>query len=210
VRPPPQERYRQLIARHAPGRSIIDVGCMWRVNGAYAFHAARHGAARVVGLDSAEPTTEFCARNRELSDVVEFVRGDINDPGSVDLVGSFDVVFCAGVLYHMPNPLFTLAHLRRICDDTLILASPTIAEGRAPQAAVFLPYLDSSERQRVTFPSPLPKLGLDVAFEPDRGYANWFWLFTPSCLAGMLKTAGFDVQEVYAYPRAVCYVCRGT
>jgi hypothetical protein len=74
----------------------------------------------------------------------------------------------------MPNPLLTLAHVRRICTETLILASPTITERSAPQSAVFLPYLDASERRRLAFPSPGTKLGLDVEFQPDRGYANWF------------------------------------
>ena len=48
-----------LIRRHAPGKSFADIGCMWGVNGEYAFAAEEAGATRVVGVDVFGPTPEF-------------------------------------------------------------------------------------------------------------------------------------------------------
>src|SRR5207237_907334 len=77
----PEALWRDLIARHTPRRSFVDVGCMWRVNGEYAFFAADHGATAVTGIDIAAPTSEFLKRNTESGERVRFIRGDVNAPG---------------------------------------------------------------------------------------------------------------------------------
>ena len=61
---------------------------------------------------------EFLAQNEVRGRRVEFLQGDINDPSTTAAIGTVDCVFCAGVLYHVPNPLATLAQLRRICRKT--------------------------------------------------------------------------------------------
>jgi SAM-dependent methyltransferase len=207
-RPAIPELNRSLIARYAPGRSFADVGCMWKVNGAYAFHALARGASPVIGVDVTPATPEFIAENAAAGDRVRFVHGDINDPATHAAIGRVDVVFCAGVLYHVPNPLFTLEQLRRICGETLILVSAAIPERAVPQAAVFLPYLDAAGRRALNYATPDAKVGLDTEFVPDWGYANWFWGFTPSCVVAMVRTTGFEVLEEHVYPQAVCVVCR--
>jgi hypothetical protein len=49
--------------------------------------------------------------------------------------------------------------------------------------------------------------GVDGGFEPDTGYGNWFWGLTPSCVASMLETAGFRVDERATEPFAQTFVC---
>lgn len=206
----PENDWKNTITGLVPGKSFIDVGCMWGVHGDYAFHAAAHGASPAVGLDRSPATPEFLARNEALGNTVGFFQANIDDPAIEELVGHFDVVFCAGVLYHVPNPLLTLGHLHTICRETLILATPTIPEATQPQSAVFLPQLDSEARRRLAFGTARLKRGLDTAFDPAREYGNWFWLFTPSCVKAMLTTAGFEVREFRAYRRGVMAVCRKT
>src|SRR2546430_13411912 len=41
------DRLPEYVRRHAPGRSFADIGCMWGVNGEYAFIAEEAGATRV-------------------------------------------------------------------------------------------------------------------------------------------------------------------
>lgn len=53
--------------RLAPGRSFLDLGGLWNVNGDVAFHAERAGASRVVLFDGMDPTPEFCDRHRQAS-----------------------------------------------------------------------------------------------------------------------------------------------
>ncbi len=192
-----EERWRELIARHAPGRSFADVGCMWKVDGAYAFLAADRGATAVTGIDVMAATPGFAAANRARADAVRFRQGDVNDPALVDWAGVSDVVFCSGVLYHVPNPVFTLEQLRRICRETLILATASLAGARLPNAAVFVPGLDARRRAGLTYRTRWAKVGLDSPFRPEDGYANWVWLPSPDCVLAMLDVAGFTVRECY-------------
>jgi Methyltransferase domain len=209
-RPPYQERLLASIARHAPGRSFLDVGCMWFVHGAYALEALDRGATDVTGMDLREASPEFAAANRRRGGHVRFVQGDVNDPATIDRVGRHDVVFCSGVLYHVPNPLLTLDRLRALCGEVLILGSATIPEQALPQGAVYYPFLDEPGRKALGHRTPPthPKIGLDTEYRPAWGYSNYFWGFAPSCLEALVRTAGFAPVERYVWRRATCLVCR--
>jgi SAM-dependent methyltransferase len=200
----------RYVERFAPGRSFADIGCMWGVNGEYAFVAERAGAGRVVGVDVFGPTPEFEARRTRDASRVEFVLGDIVSEATLERVGEVDVVLCAGVLYHHPSPFDLLVALRRICRETLILRTATIPEVRGlPHAAVFYPMLDAKSRR----PWNLSSLGLgrqvgiSDAFQPEAGYGNWFWGMSPSCVSAMLAAAGFRVREQAEEGFAQTFVC---
>ncbi|HET7697254.1 MAG TPA: class I SAM-dependent methyltransferase [Vicinamibacterales bacterium] len=187
----------ELIRRHAPGRSFVDVGCMWGVNGEFAFIAEQAGAAAVKAVDVFGPTPEFEQKRTALDSRVEFILGDITRVQTLDAVGPADVVFCAGVLYHHPSPFELLAALRRICRETLILRTSTIPEVRGlPNAAVYFPMLDEDGRELWNLKrlGVLHQAGISKPFQPAEGYGNWFWGLTPSCLESLLKTAGFRVD----------------
>src|SRR5262245_56455873 len=47
------------IRRLAPGKSFADIGCLWGVNGEYAFIAEEAGATKVTAVDVFGPTPEF-------------------------------------------------------------------------------------------------------------------------------------------------------
>jgi len=192
--------YNQLpgyIRKHAPLKSFADIGCMWGVNGEYAFLAEEAGATRVLGVDVFGPTPEFEEKQRVRNSRVEFVLGDIARPETLARVGEVDVVFCAGVLYHHPGPFDLLVAMRRICRETLILRTSTIPEVRGlPNAAVYFPMLDDRSRDLWSLKSLglVHQAGISNEFQPAEGYGNWFWGLTPSCLESLLKTAGFKVE----------------
>ncbi len=201
-------RLSDLVREHAAGGSFVDVGCMWGVNGAYAFLAEEAGATRVVGLDVFGPTPEFTAEQQRRESSVEFVLGDVTDTASLERVGPVDTVLCAGVLYHHPSPFDVLVALRALCRRTLILRTSTIPEvDGVPGVAVYWPMLDERARKRWN----LRSLGLDAqvgitgAFDPGQGYGNWFWGMTPSCLVALVRTAGFDVvrRETEAFAQTL-------
>jgi SAM-dependent methyltransferase len=194
-----------LIRQHAPGKSFVDVGCLWGVNGEYAFVAEEAGATQVKGVDVFGPTPEFEEKRRQRNSNVEFVLGDISAPETLARVGTVDVVFCAGVLYHHPSPFDLLVALRRICRETLILRTSTIPEVRnMPNAAVFFPMLKADARQLWNLRSlgVAWQAGISNEFAPGDGYGNWFWGLTPSCLVSLLQCAGFEVlhrgEEAFA------------
>jgi hypothetical protein len=168
----------QLVARHARGASFADIGAMWNVHGAIAFAAEQAGATRVTALDVMAPTPEFAARQRDSA--VRFVQGDLHEPRTIEEVGVHDVVWCSGLLYHVPHPLLTLERLRAITGRTLLLATETLPfPGRF---AAFAP-------ARWMHPArPMP-------FDPSKGYAPWWWLPTPGAVRAMLSATGFAVAE---------------
>lgn len=185
------------IRKHAPGKSFADIGCMWGVNGEYAFIAEEAGATRIVGVDVFGPTPEFDQKKLARASKVEFVLGDISRGETLTRIGQVDVVFCAGVLYHHPSPFDVLVALRRICRETLILRTSTIPEVEGlPNAAVYFPMLDAKGRELWNLKrlGLLHQAGISNEFQPGEGYGNWFWGLTPSCLESLLRTAGFRVD----------------
>jgi SAM-dependent methyltransferase len=199
------------IRDYAPGKSWVDVGCMWGVDGAHAFLAEEAGARMVKGVDVFGPTPEFERIKVERGSGVDFILGDATDPHIIERVGVADVVFCAGVLYHHPSPYDLLAALRRMCGETLILRTSAIPEvDGLPNAAVYWPNLPPSERRQWSIPWLGKQVGITDGFEAGEGYGNWFWGLSPSCLQALLETAGFRV--VRRFPEAfvqtvVCEVC---
>src|SRR3954452_4637532 len=91
--PPDRE---PLVREHAPGRSFLDVGCMWSVHGRICFVAEEAGATQTTGLDLMGPTPQFEAERERRQSSVTFVQGDVHEPGVVE---PHDVVWCAGVIY---------------------------------------------------------------------------------------------------------------
>src|SRR5262249_5245565 len=121
-RPPGQYgRLNDYVQQFAPGKTFVDVGCMWGVNGAHAFLAEESGASDVCGVDVFGPTPEFDQEHARRRSRVTFVLGDCTAPGTLERIGVRDVVFCAGVLYHHPSPFDVLVALRSICRERLIL-----------------------------------------------------------------------------------------
>ena len=206
-------RLPELIRQHSVGHTFVDVGCMWGVNGEFAFIAEEAGATAVKAVDVFGPTPEFEQQRAERRSRVEFILGDITRRETLEVVGETDVVFCAGVLYHHPSPFDLLIALRSICRQTLILRTSTIPEVRGLQnVAVYFPLLDAKARAlwNLTPLGVLHQEGISNAFQPSAGYGNWFWGLTPSCLESLLQTAGFrvDLRQTEAFAQTV--VCTAT
>jgi 2-polyprenyl-3-methyl-5-hydroxy-6-metoxy-1,4-benzoquinol methylase len=204
------KRLPDYIQTYAPGHSFVDIGCMWGVNGEYAFLAEEFGSTIVKGVDVFGPTPEFDAKKHARNSSVEFILGDASMPETINRVGVMDVVFCAGVLYHHPSPFDLLVALRRMCGQTLILRTSTIPEIEGlPNGAVYFPMLNARERQLWNLKSlGVPRqVGITDGFEPRAGYGNWFWGLSPSCLESLLKTAGFQINHRAPEAFAQTVVC---
>jgi hypothetical protein len=201
----------ELVRRYAPGRSFADIGCMWGVNGEYAFVAEEAGAHPVAGVDVFGPTPEFLSTKKERGSSVEFILGDVSEPEVLRQIGPTQVVLCAGVLYHHPAPFDLLVALRAICTETLIIRSSTIPESpEMKNMAVFWPGL--SDRQRKLWDKSKlgvgVQLGVSTPFDTTAGYGNWFWGLTPSCFRSLVRLAGFEPIEDLPEPWAHTMVCR--
>jgi 23S rRNA (cytosine1962-C5)-methyltransferase len=73
-----QRDNRKAVAHLAAGRRVLDAFCY---SGGFGLHAARAGAAAVVGVDSSEPALELARANARLNGLenVTFVAGDVFD-----------------------------------------------------------------------------------------------------------------------------------
>jgi 2-polyprenyl-3-methyl-5-hydroxy-6-metoxy-1,4-benzoquinol methylase len=127
--PPDRLSFRdQLIRQHARGLSFADVGALWCVSNEKISVAAKAGARStciidVTPLDHSvwDECRQYC-RALGVSDYAEYSQ-DIDDPEVQKIVGSFDFVYCSGVIYHVPSVFYTLQRLRSICERFLMLGS---------------------------------------------------------------------------------------
>ena len=86
------DRLPDYIRAHAPGRTFADIGCMWGVNGGFAFLAEDSGATAVKAVDVFGPTPEFEETRRARASHVEFILGDVTRSETLARVGEADVV----------------------------------------------------------------------------------------------------------------------
>ena len=85
------------------GRRVLDLACNC---GGFSFLAHRHGAAEVVGIDTRSHHIEQAEQITGLLETgpsVRFQTGRIEQADPAHL-GTFDVVFLLGILYHLEGP----------------------------------------------------------------------------------------------------------
>ncbi len=113
-----------LGARGLAGCSVLDIGCS---SGYYSFHAARLGAARVLGVD-ARPEHEEQFRvlhgMLNLSESCAYRHVDM-EYGLEQLQETFDVVLAQGVMYHVYDHPRFLKNLHRLTNKVLVLEGGT-------------------------------------------------------------------------------------
>jgi len=73
-----QRGNRLAVARYAKGRSVLDAFCY---TGGFGLHAAKAGAASVLGVDSSGPAIALAQENAQLNNLagLEFTRADVFD-----------------------------------------------------------------------------------------------------------------------------------
>lgn len=159
------------MPRNLAGMSVLDVGA-W--DGFFSFEAERRGASRVVAVDSFSwngsnwgSKQGFLLARRALGSRVEDMECDVLDLDP-NRLGTFDLVFFLGVLYHMRHPLLALEKVASVTRGRLILETHVDMVGEHRPAVAFYP---GSE------------LGNDTT--------NWCGPNLPA-LEAMLKTVGFE------------------
>ena len=67
---------------------------------------------------------------------------------ALERVGTHDLVWCVGVIYHTPNPFKQIVKLREITGELLYLGTHTIPElPGVRHGCVFYPRLEEADRQ---------------------------------------------------------------
>jgi tRNA (mo5U34)-methyltransferase len=188
VTPGPNDPRRTLERLRLPaslaGKSVLDVGA-W--DGFFAFEAERRGAARVLATDHfcwghGGPGTRagFDLAHRALGSTVESLEIDVLDIGP-DRVGTFDLVLCLGVLYHMRHPLLALERVASVTRERLVVETLVDCLSVRRPVAAFYP-------------------GRELAGDPT----SW-WGPNPAAAVAMLRAVGFPHVEIVARPPSLPY-----
>ncbi|MCS6891437.1 MAG: glutathione S-transferase N-terminal domain-containing protein [Rhodovarius sp.] len=163
----PEFMWQKMAGRDWRGLRVLEIG---PADGFFSLRLAQAGAM-VTCLDyRRKEATGFAVMERLTGLSFDYRLGNLLtlDPRSL---GSFDVVLCLGVLYHLPDPLRGLHVCRQLCRGSLYLES-AYSPDLLPEASIarFL---------------PLREIG-------EGDYTN-FWFPNRQCLIDMLTDAGFSV-----------------
>lgn len=152
----------------------LDVGTM---DGITAFTLKQMGAARVVATDLASRET-FIAAREQLDLDIEYKCPVMLDELPAEIgEDSLDLIVCAGVLYHLLDPLGALVTLRNLLrtDGYLILETQ---------------YLHNEDAAVISFsPSDLKRGNI---------HANTFFRPSYRAICGMIEVAGFKIISTIA------------
>jgi 2-polyprenyl-3-methyl-5-hydroxy-6-metoxy-1,4-benzoquinol methylase len=119
-----EARFAHLASLDLPidGRSVLEVGAgVGRLTGFF----LDRGCSVVVTEARAENVAEL----RRRLPIVDAREADVEE--SLEHLGSFDVVFCYGLLYHLESPLRALRNIAAVCTD-LLLIETMVCDARIP------------------------------------------------------------------------------
>lgn len=213
---PPQLRA-TVLGPLTEGRTFAEVGGLWGTVNEACSIALRSGAREVTMIDITLPGTPLWKRFEERCPAATCVVGDICDHTLAERVGRFDIVYCGGVLYHVPSPINAIHNLLSITSERLMIScavvpnviSNSVGELRIhPGEYLFIPTLGAkrlaivqeyfrSERRLdtvggITRPGRFVKDG-------HVNYAPWWYLFTAGTLTDMCRLFDADVEKVWAH-----------
>ena len=101
------------------GKRVLDVACN---NGGFSVEAIKAGADYVLGIDIVERYLEQAQfiKDALAYDNMEFRNLDVYDL-SAESVGTFDVVLCFGILYHLEDPIRGMKAMSNIATKAMLV-----------------------------------------------------------------------------------------
>jgi 2-polyprenyl-3-methyl-5-hydroxy-6-metoxy-1,4-benzoquinol methylase len=171
------------------GKRIADLGCL---EGGYTVEFARMGM-EALGLEVRPNNFANCLYVKEHTSLpnLQFVN---DDAWNIKNYGTFDIVFCCGLLYHLDRPVAFLRMLSDLCRKGLILNT----HFATAQASSIYALGELTEHEGVAgrwFFEYDPALGLQSVTELK--WASWsnpksFWIRREHLL-GLLRDTGFQL-----------------
>lgn len=104
------------------GRTVLEVGCG---PGDHTGFYLERGCS-VYAVDARE---ECIRAVQDRYPGIKTAQIDLNTPNALTSSGSFDVVHCYGLIYHLEDPKTGIANVASVCSDLLLLESCVSARG---------------------------------------------------------------------------------
>ncbi len=190
-----------LKRKNIKGLKILDLGCL---EGGISIALSLQGA-KCTGIDVRPghlAKAEFAAKSLKINQRCKWILGDVTDPSLWLEIGSFDIVICSGLLYHL-DAQDILPTLKRINDKCKKNGMAIIDTNIAPQP-----------KQRINIKESTFLYGCEWIEHPEdrnieeRIKHSWsslennkaFWL-TERSLCNALIMAGFGsvLKQLYPY-----------
>ena len=183
------------IPNDLTGKRVLDVGS-W--DGYWTFEALKRGAAEVIAIDDFSDPIEVGRVKRTAWDTFDLCRDALGYDEAVckrmemtvydvtpQSLGTFDVVFFFGTLYHLRYPLLALDKLSAVCRDSIFVESAILDD--------YSPYNGGIDHG-------YPGKQMVMEFYPSKHYGNnhtnW-WVPTLNCLGNMVGAAGFNQLDAW-------------
>lgn len=194
------------IPEDLTGKTVLDIGA-W--DGYFSFEFERRGAKRVLAIDTFAwdkgGIDNFLFAREQLKSNVEYKRLDVYDLDPEE-IGKFDIVFFAGVLYHLKKPLIALEKIRSVTNELLICETHAMVPFTHEKYPIisFFPGDEIADRPWKICAYPTLEW-LRCAFEAA-GFKKHVFKYTPSmriwrkCKALFTNTPQSGRCIVHAYP----------
>ena len=141
--------------------TAIDVGC----GQGYFSNLLHQRGIDVIGFDGRDANIEVAKQNYPM---INFVMEDIESHSCLSL-GSFDLILCLGLLYHLENPFNAIRNLFALTKQILIIETRAIAS-KWPMAIFYEEV--SSEDQGLNFTALIPSVRCLVKMLYKSGFEN--------------------------------------
>lgn len=221
----------EWIASVVSGQTFADLGGVGveSVNERITF-AVKCGAKSATMIDFLPPDHSLWNEFRRIcvqkgvSSYKEITSIDINDSQLCQKVGSYYLLHCTGVLYHMPSPLLAFENLATIVERYLIINTITVPKRIENQygvvnfsdgVAVFLPGISEYERSvlrehyRTKFGWSIDDLAPRVE-DHEKAVMPWrekeklsfwpcWWFFTDASFRSLVRLMGFQILSEYKW-----------
>ena len=198
--------------------SFADVGGLWGTVNEKISVAALAGASSTTMIDIQPERNSlweaFYKRCKEKGVICnKSIVANLDSPDFVARAGQYDVVHCSGIIYHCPNPLYSVSQLVKITKKYLILASTSIPitisnkDGSIKMednSALLVSAMTDTQKRvvnryfsEVGADNILPIGQTQSVMGSDQGviYTPWWYLFTANYIAGMLKACDAKVLK---------------
>ncbi|MBP7686978.1 MAG: DUF1698 domain-containing protein [Thermoflexales bacterium] len=186
----PETAYHELVwQRFCPafpanlrGARVLDIGSN---AGFFSLQAKLLGAGRVLGIELIDMYLQQADTIKHWwgLDDIENRAGEAQGIDRLD--ERFELVVCAGILYHLKNPLHVLEQIGRVCTDAVLIETECIPAD--PRNVVVR---QGPRGQAQLTPTTKGIMKLIEADELDGDGSNW-WVPDAECVMGMLRIAGF-------------------